>query len=295
MAVEMRLPAVHKHISLAASQSNREDKHLVVPGDVITSDTGFMRGHGTYMDEDRLTASVAGEVERVNKLICVRPLKTRYNGEVGDVVVGRITEVQQKRWKVETNSRLDSVLLLSSVNLPGGELRRRSAQDELAMRDYLQEGDLISAEVQSIFSDGAVSLHTRSLKYGKLGQGVLVLVSPSLVKRQKTHFHNLPCGASMILGNNGYLWLYPTPGQQDEEAGGYYTSMEPVSLSDREVISRLRNCLLALSAHKVLLYDTSVLYCYEASLAHQIKDILKPEIMEEIILETRQRLVELEG
>ncbi|XP_067295960.1 exosome complex component RRP4 isoform X1 [Pseudorasbora parva] len=295
MAVEMRLPALHKHVRLTTAQSQRDDKHLVVPGDVITSDTGFMRGHGTYMDDERLTASVAGQVERVNKLICVKPLKTRYNGEVGDVVVGRITEVQQKRWKVETNSRLDSVLLLSSVNLPGGELRRRSTQDELAMRDYLQEGDLISAEVQSIFSDGALSLHTRSLKYGKLGQGVLVLVSPSLVKRQKTHFHNLPCGASLILGNNGYVWLYPTPEQQDEEAGGYYTSMEPVCVSDREVISRLRNCLLALSAHKVLLYDTSVLYCYEASLVHQIKDILKPETMEEIILETRQRLVEHEG
>lgn len=60
----------------------------------------------------------------------------------------------------------------------------------------------------------------------QLGQGVLVLVSPSIVKRQKTHFHNLPCGASIILGNNGYVWLYPTPGHQDEEAGGYYTSME---------------------------------------------------------------------
>lgn len=35
------------------------------------------RGHGTYLDEEKLTASVAGEVERVNKLICVRPLKTR--------------------------------------------------------------------------------------------------------------------------------------------------------------------------------------------------------------------------
>jgi hypothetical protein len=32
----------------------------------------------------------------------------------------------------------------------------------------------ISAEVQSIYSDGAVSLHTRSLKYGKLAQGTLV-------------------------------------------------------------------------------------------------------------------------
>lgn len=52
----------------------------------------------------------------------MKPLKSRYVGEIGDVIVGRITEVQQKRWKVDTNSRLDSVLLLSSVNLPGGEL-----------------------------------------------------------------------------------------------------------------------------------------------------------------------------
>ena len=35
------------------------------------------RGHGTYLDDDNLTASVAGEVERVDKLICVKPLKTR--------------------------------------------------------------------------------------------------------------------------------------------------------------------------------------------------------------------------
>ncbi len=35
----------------------------------------------------------------------------------------------------------------------------------------------ISAEVQNIYSDGAVSLHTRSLKYGKLSQGTLVKAS----------------------------------------------------------------------------------------------------------------------
>lgn len=80
------------------------------------------RGHGTYAEDDCLKASVAGVMQKVNKLICVRPLKSRYVGEIGDVVVARVLEVQQKRWKVETNSRLDSILQLSSVNLPGGEL-----------------------------------------------------------------------------------------------------------------------------------------------------------------------------
>ncbi|EMP34676.1 Exosome complex component RRP4 [Chelonia mydas] len=247
-AIEVRLPVARKLVAQSLAQGS--DKHLVAPGDTITTDTGYMRGHGTYMGDEKLVASVAGAVERVNKLICVKALKTRYNGEVGDIVVGRVTEVQQKRWKVETNARLDSVLLLSSMNLPGGEL---------------------------------------------LGQGVLVQVSPSLVKRQKTHFHDLPCGASVILGNNGFIWIYPTPEQKNEEAGGFVTNLEPVSLHDRAVISRLRNCILALVAQKLMLYDTSIVYCYEASHPHQIKDILKPEVMQEIVLETRQRLLELEG
>lgn len=45
---------------------------------------------------------------------------------------------------MDTNSRLYSALLLASVNLPGGELRRKSIEDELAMREYLKEGDLVN-------------------------------------------------------------------------------------------------------------------------------------------------------
>ncbi|RUS82933.1 hypothetical protein EGW08_009317 [Elysia chlorotica] len=268
--------------------------NIVTPGDVITADTGFMRGHGTYMEDDCLHASVAGTVERVNKLISVRPLKTRYNGEIGDVVIGRIRELAQKRWKVETHSRMDSVLMLSSVNLPGGELRRRSEEDEKMMRHYLKEGDLISAEVQNVMSDGCLSLHTRSLKYGKLGQGCLVCVSPSLVLRRKTHFHNLPIGASIILGNNGYIWISPTAQDKSEESGGYETNLQPVPKSDREVIARLRNCVLALAECKMLLFDTCILYAYEASLKYAVKDVLKPEVGVEVVDLVRQRL-ELEG
>jgi exosome complex component RRP4 len=85
--------------------------------------SNLVRGHGTYVNEEKtLRASVAGVLEKVNKLISIRPLKARYNGEIGDLIVGRITEVQQKRWKVDVNSKLDAVLLLYSVNLPGGEL-----------------------------------------------------------------------------------------------------------------------------------------------------------------------------
>lgn len=54
----------------------------------------------------------------------------------------------------------------------------------------------------------------------------MVQVSPSLVKRQKTHFHDLPCGASVILGNNGFIWIYPTTEHKEEDAGGFTANLE---------------------------------------------------------------------
>lgn len=240
---------------------------------------------------NRLTASVAGQVQIVNKLISVKPFKMRYNGEVGDVVVGRISEVGQKRWCVDTYARLDSVLPLSAVNLPGGELRKRSAHDELLMREYLIEGDLIVAEVQSMYGDGSLSLHTRNLKYGKLPQGVIIKVSPSLVKRCKTHMHNLSYGATLILGNNGYVWIGPLM-SASSDLSIRNVELTTVSLSDRQVIARLKNCIEMLARHGVQLYDTSVTYAYEASLKYDVKDLLKPEVQIDVVDNTRRNLTQ---
>lgn len=166
------------------------------------------RGHGTYADDEgQVVSAVAGAVERVNKLLSVRPLKTRYTPEIGDVVVGRITEVVTRRWKVDVNGRQDAVLLLSSVNLPGGVQRRKNESDELHMRQFFAEGDLLVAEVQSFYADGAMGIHTRGFKFCKLRNGSVVHVPPVLVQRCKSQFHTLPCGVDVILGLNGYIWV----------------------------------------------------------------------------------------
>ncbi|KAG8181427.1 hypothetical protein JTE90_018894 [Oedothorax gibbosus] len=264
---------------------------LITPGSVVSSDTGFMRGHGTWIDhEGKISATVAGTVERINKLYSVRPLRSRYTGEVGDVVVGRIVEVQHKRWCVDINARLNAILLLSSVNLPGGELRRKTEEDELMMRQHLEVGDLISAEVQSVFADGSLSLHTRSLKYGKLSQGQLVKVDSSLIQRKKTHFHSgIVSGIQLILSNNGYIWIAPTSGE-DVETGGFVQNLEYISKIDRENIARLRNCILALTAHNKQLSDTIILYTYTASLSYEAKQLLKPEIMKKLVSSVMEKL-----
>ncbi|XP_023015296.1 exosome complex component Rrp4 [Leptinotarsa decemlineata] len=294
MSKKIRIRLASQRVNSSVAVNQRYPK-IFTPGELITNQNEFMRGHGTYEESGLLKASVAGVREQVNNLISVRPLKSRYNGEVGDVIVGRITEVQQKRWKVETNSRLDSLLLLSSVNLPGGELRRRSVEDEHMMRQFLQEGDLISAEVQSVYSDGSLSLHTRSLRYGKLSQGVLIKVFPSLIKRSKTHFHNLPIGASVILGNNGFIWICPIIDNSEDSVGGFVQNLEEVvPRQERETIARIRNCILALTQSKMMIYDTSILYAYEESLKYNVAELLVPEAMVDVAILTQQRLSMLE-
>jgi len=221
------------------SDANLNSIHIsnvepVLPGQLIRTEAGFIRGHGTYEKEEQLFATVSGIVEQVNKLISVRPLKSRYTGDVGDVIVGRITEVGPKRWRVDVNSKQDAALLLSSINLPDGELRRRTKEDALQMRNFFVENDLISAEVQQFYSDGSMSLHTRNLKYGKLENGQFISVQPALIKRCKSHFKTLSCGVDLILGNNGYIFLSIGKSDNNNEINNQKKSPRKIDLKYAE-------------------------------------------------------------
>ncbi|KAJ9071152.1 Exosome complex component rrp4 [Entomophthora muscae] len=253
---------------------------IVSPGDIITDDEAFMRGFGTYKDGEVIRSSVAGSVSVLNKLITASSFRGRYNGEIGDVVVARITEVSQKRWKVDVNSRQDATILLSSVILPGGVQRRKSESDELKMRQFLSEGDLIVAEVQTINSENGLGLHTRSTKYGKLRNGQLVKVPSLLVQRSRSHFLVLSCGVSVILGLNGYIWVSKcinTESEQITEDMIFSSKNEEITDVERESVVRVANCVRALCVASAPINETNISYAYDASLPYETKDLLNTQ------------------
>lgn len=242
---------------------------VAMPGQSVASSYIFMRGHGCYIDERRghIASALAGTVQRENKLISVHPVRARYRPEIGDLVVGRIAEVQARRWRVELGAKTDASLQLSSINLPGGVQRKKVESDELQMRSFFQEGDLLAAEVQSTFQDGSVALHTRSLRYGKLRSGMLVAVPPVLMRRLKSHFVALPGGVvDLIAGLNGLIWVAKhTPfdaeraetdsGVLDEVYSARNAYMEP---GTRAAIARVAFVLSALAHHGRPISDVSV-------------------------------------
>jgi len=228
----------------------------------------------------------------VNKLVSVRPVQSRYNPEVGDLVVGRITEVGPRRWKVDANARQEAVLMLSSVNLPGGVQRRKLESDELQMRNFFEEGDLLVAEVQAFFNDGAMSLHTRSLKYGKLRNGQIVAVPTTLVRRLKSHFYALPCGVDLILGLNGYIWVskHVKESEQEGEEGFdseavYSNRNDEIDESTRLAIARVSNIIRVLARNMVPLTDLLVAEAYQWAIEQDVdlKELLTDEMGEALM------------
>ncbi|WMV47509.1 hypothetical protein MTR67_040894 [Solanum verrucosum] len=280
---KLRLEKALAQLESLSSKLN-SNATVIVADKIPVDEDAALKGHGTLEMGNDVVASVCGVVERVNKLVYVRPLRARYKPEIGDIIVGRVIEVSlwfpamsflsslllsclgvlfaagsyvsffqghefkawnnffsiyysfltlpnpgstlftvhlakcksllmypqvaPKRWRLEINFSQDAVLMLSSMNLPDGIQRRRTAVDELNMRSIFVENDVICAEVRGFQHDGSLHLQARSQKYGKLERGKLLKIPPYLVKRRKQHFHHLDqYGVDLIFGCNGLIWV----------------------------------------------------------------------------------------
>ncbi|KAI1625553.1 RNA-binding protein Rrp4 and like protein [Exophiala viscosa] len=302
--------------------SPSSSRQIVLPGETVTDETQWMRGHGTYMTDGStiITATLAGPLRKTNKLLSVAPLRARYTPEIGDLVVGRIVEVQKNRWKVDVAAPLLAQLPLSSINLPGGVLRRRTTADELQMRNYFQEGDLLVAEVQQIgSSDGTASLHTRSLKYGKLRNGTFLAVSGTGggggVVRSRRQVFTINSGAQgggdvdVILGVNGYIWLSKHIEQADDQgrmSGGvsisnldehvssaiYSSQNDTIEEGTRKEIARISECIRILAEDGVRVDEDSVVKAYEAAVDADMSVMDQDAARTRMADEVRRRIVD---
>jgi len=167
------------------------------------------------------------------------------------------------------------------------------------MRNFFEEGDLLVAEVQAFFGDGTMSLHTRSLKYGKLRNGQLVVVPPILIRRLKSHFYSLPCGVDLILGLNGYIWVskHVKESEQEGEEGFdaeavYSNQNDDIDDATRAAISRVSNLIRVLAAHFVPMNDTVLVEAYEWAVEQEysVKDLLlREDVAEALVLAVTAR------
>ena len=292
----------------ATEEDEQQDlcSHLVVPGQVIavssSNEDSFLRGHGTYLEstvagKSQLRASVTGTVQRVNKLLSVEAVSLYdYGAQVGDLVVGRVQSIGNARWNIDLGSGMTAALPLSGVHLPGSIQRVRTAADALEMRCHLQEGDLVSAEVHKTLSNNqSVMLHTRSVRYGKLENGVVVTVPAKLVRRSKTHYTTICNGEfQILLGCSGMIWMQRNNSEDGDNtlnspAGGQHELAEAhekrrkehadtsYTVDERRNLARLRSAVLILRQTLSEITPQAIEDVYDKSKDVKVAEMLLPE------------------
>ena len=153
------------------------------------------------------------------------------------------------------------------------------------MAKFFVPGDLLSAEVQALYSDGSYALHTRGTKYKKLRNGLLVIIPSALVKRSKSHFLNFG-NVDVILGLNGYIWVskHSLVAQDsiDYLEDLYSSQNDEITLEERLHISKIANIIKALAEQKVVVDEQMILYALEGAISYKASDLLKQEVQAKI-------------
>ncbi|KAL6655352.1 hypothetical protein ACP70R_006178 [Stipagrostis hirtigluma subsp. patula] len=268
--------ALHDLMALAPAAAS-----AVAVGDTIPVNNKdcILKGHETLDQDGEVVAKRCGVVEWVDNLVYVRILEARYNKpEVGDIIVGRVIEITLEHWSLEINFRHDAILMLSSMNLPDGIQKKRTAVDELNMRSILEENDVVCLEViRGVQHGGSPHLQAWGQKNGKLERGQLLMVPAYLVKRRKQHFHHLEqYDVDLILGCNGFIWIgeHVAVGEKTKLMGDHHEiSTEAANfnpLERRNHICRLANAVRVLSALGFTLTAELIIETVEASSSSDI-------------------------
>ena len=223
-----------------------------------------------------------GNVNTISKLVTVTPFRSPYKPEIGHVIIGRVITVNKKSWDVDIFAQRYGTLNLTAINLPRGEQRIRNEDDQMQMRLYFKENDLLSGEIQQIHINGTIHIQTRNLKYGKLKNGILLKVNHMLVKKTKHQFIDLIDDIKAILGLNGIIWIYfSTVKVADEYFNDDKTQIDSLNKDEKPdfnssiLIVLFRNIIKSLDEHGIFIVRDNIIKYYNFYMEHFHKDIKK--------------------
>lgn len=196
-------------------------KELFLPGELVSTDQSLVKGHGTHTHDTSIISSTLGFLSKINKVVFIEPLfPLTYAGQIGDVVIGRVHSIYNKRWVLAGNAASEMYLNFSAIMFPGIEPRLRLEEDELKMREYFDINDLVCGQVQKIHRNGGMAIHTRNEKFKKLRDGVCVAVPVFIIKRFKSQFMHVN-DVEIIVGMNGFVWIGGCNGEGIRKAYNY--------------------------------------------------------------------------
>lgn len=162
------------------------DRKIVLPGEKIAE--GNVRIPNTYVENNEVYATLVGFIDENNRYV---PIEKRYRPEVGETVVGVVTDARHAGYSVD-------------LNLP-----EEGFISTKFMRASLMLGDMVVARIRAVERGGDIDLtDVRRLPRGKLVDFPSAKI-PRLVGKQNSMIDIIKRygGGDVVVGNNGYVWI----------------------------------------------------------------------------------------
>jgi len=192
-----------------------ERKQIVTPGDLL-AENDYVTGDNTYKENGKIYATRVGLVDYDNRKVSVVALKAFYVPSIGDLVIGKVTEVALGVWLIDIKAPYPAVLRASdALNRPF-----KPQRDELP--SIFDVGDLVIAKIVAYDRTRDPLLTVSDLGLGKIKRGQVVEVTPTkiprVIGRQGSMITMLKqeTGCQITVGQNGVI-LVSGKSPEDEQ------------------------------------------------------------------------------
>jgi len=182
---------------------SKEQREIVIPGEVIKTGEEFLPGEGTRREGKNIIASRFGLKDEQDRLVKVIPLSGIYMPRRGNLVIGKVTDIAFNGWMMDINAPYNSFL-------PLAECPRFFRTDDLS--EYFDIGDMIACKVESIKRKG-VDLSIKGREFGKLEEGMIISINsnkvPRVIGKEGSMIKIIKdaTNCDIMVGQNGIVWI----------------------------------------------------------------------------------------
>ena len=178
----------------------------MVPGEILAEGMDYLPSQGTYRKDNFIIASILGLARVEGKVIKIIPLSGNYLPKRGDVIIGKVADINFSGWSVETNSAYNAMLSMKD----GTSDYIRRGED---LTKYFSIGDFIVTKIYNVTSQNLIDLTMKGPGLRKINGGRMMKVAPSKVPRiigklgSMVSMIKKATNCNIIVGQNGIVWI----------------------------------------------------------------------------------------
>lgn len=181
----------------------KQERKLVVPGEVIVSGESYLPGEYTVKENDNIIANRYGLAEIFGRVVKIIPISGVFEPRRGNGIIGIVEDITFNGWIINIGGPYSAFLPLSECP----RFINKSNIDEFA-----GVGDVLNLKIFSV-KRGSVDLTLKSKGLGKLDGGRIIKINPHKVPRvigKEGSMINLiknKTKTEIIVGQNGHIWI----------------------------------------------------------------------------------------